>query len=191
MSTLTMLNHLFLMVLNVAGVSSTATAIEQTTPIAALQPVATTAQRQITFDQAFTIASNAVTGDVIEAEFEQSNEKANDKYEVNIIAKGIEHEVNIDANTGKVLTIKQEVLNDKGLAEYSAMKQSKISLTQAIEQAKQTISGTVVEAEFDGDRGKSVYEIEVAQGAQLHKMVVDSMTGALITNPIKIKNKAV
>lgn len=192
MSTLTMLNHLFLMVLNAAGVSGTAIAVGQTTPIATLSaaPVAP-AQSQITLEQALIIANNKVKGDVIEAEFDQGNEKADDKFEVSIIAQGAEHNVNIDAYTGKVLAVEQKALDSQDIAEYRAMKQAKISLTQALEQAKQTISGTVVEAEFDGDYGKSDYKIEVVQGAQLHKMVVDSMTGALITNPIKIKNKAV
>ena len=191
MSTLTMLNHLFLMILNVAGVSSMANAVEQSTPIATL-PAATivTTKRQITLEQALVVANNTVKGDVIEAEFEPSNEQTNGKYEISIIAQGIEHEVNIDANTGNVLAIKQKALKTKGLAEYSAMKQANISLTEALEQAKQTISGTVIEAEFDGGNGKSVYKVEVVQGAQLHKMVVDSLTGALITNPIKVADKA-
>lgn len=192
MSTLTMLNHLFLMVLNAAGVSGTAIAVGPTTPIATLSAVSVApAQSQITLEQALVIANNTVKGDVIEAEFDQGNEKTDDKYEVSIIAQGAEHNVNIDAYTGKVLAVEQKALDSQDIAEYRAMKQAKISLTQALEQAKQTISGTVVEAEFDGDHGKSDYKIEVVQGAQLHKMVVDSMTGALITNPIKIKNKAV
>ncbi|WP_182406377.1 PepSY domain-containing protein [Psychrobacter sp. GP33] len=191
MSTLTMLNHLFLMILNVAGVSNMANAVEQTTPIATL-PAATIVNKKekITLEQALVVANNMVKGDVIEAEFEPSNEQANGKYEISIIAQGIAHEVNIDANTGNVLTIKQKALKTKGLAEYSAMKQANVSLTQALEQAKQTISGTVVEAEFDGDNGKSVYKVKVVQDAQLHKMVVDSLTGALITNPIKVADKA-
>lgn len=192
MSTLTMLNHLFLMVLNAAGVNGTAIAVGQTAPIATLSAASVApAQSQITLEQALVIANNRVKGDVIEVEFDQGSEKTDDKYEVSIIAQGAEHNVNINAYTGKVLAVEQKALDTQDIAEYSAMKQAKISLTQALEQAKQTISGTVVEAEFDGDHGKSVYKIEVVQGAQLHKMVVDSMTGALITNPIKIKNKAV
>ena len=192
MSPLTMLNHLFFMLLNVAGVSSTANAAVQTTPIATLPAVsAAPLQSRLTLEQALIIANNKVKGDVIEAEFDQGNEKADDKYEISIFAQGIEHNVNIDAYTGKVLAVEQEALDAEDIAEYSAMKQAKISLTQALEQAKQTISGTVVEAEFDGDHGKSIYKIEVVQGAQLHKMVVDSMTGALITNPIKAAHKAV
>ena len=191
MSTLTMLSHLFLIVLHAAGIGNTASTIGQTTPIATL-PAATivTTKEKITLEQALVVANNMVKGDVIEAEFEPSNELANSKYEISIIAQGIAHEVNIDANTGNVITIKQKALKTKGLAEYSAMKQANISLTQALEQAKQTISGTVVEAEFDGDNGKSVYKVKVVQDAQLHKMVVDSLTGALITNPIKTTNKA-
>ncbi|WP_352337505.1 PepSY domain-containing protein [Psychrobacter sp. 16-MNA-CIBAN-0192] len=191
MSTLTMLSHLFLIVLHAAGIGNTASTIGQTTPIATL-PAATivTTKEKITLEQALVVANNRVKGDVIEAEFEPSNERANGKYEISIIAQGIAHEVNIDANTGNVITIKQKALKTKGSAEYSAMKQANVSLTQALEQAKQTISGTVVEAEFDGDNGKSVYKVKVVQDARLHKMVVDSLTGALITNPIKVTDKA-
>ena len=192
MTTLTTLSRIFLMVLNVTGISSTAIAVAQPAPSATLQAATIpAAQSQITLEQALVIANKAVKGEVIGVEFEQGNNRSDDEYEVNIIAQGHEYEVNISASTGKVLSIEQEVLDAEDMAEYNAMKQAKITLTQAMGQATQTINGTVVEAEFDGDHGKSDYKIDVVQGAQLHKIVIDSMTGALITNPIKDAHKAV
>ena len=90
--------------------------------------------------------------------------------------------MDIDSNTGKVLKPKQEKLDKEDMAEYSAMKQSKMTLTQAIQKATQTVNGKVLEAEFDVDNGKSVYEIKVVKGNEIHKVVVDSMTGKIISS---------
>lgn len=62
------------------------------------------------------------------------------------------------------------------------MKQAKVSLTQAMKKATQNVNGKIIEAEFDVDNGKSVYKIKVAKGNQIHKMVIDSMTGKVISN---------
>lgn len=66
------------------------------------------------------------------------------------------------------------------------MKQAKISLTQAMQIATQSVSGKIIEAEFDLDNGLAVYEINIAKGTQIHKLVIDSMTGKIISNRVKI-----
>ena len=62
------------------------------------------------------------------------------------------------------------------------MKNSKVSLAQAMEKATQNVNGKVIEAGFDVDNSKSVYEIKVAKGNQIHKIVIDSMTGKVISS---------
>ena len=65
------------------------------------------------------------------------------------------------------------------------MKNSKVSLAQAMQKATQDVNGKVIEAGFDVDNGKSVYEIKVAKGNQIHKVVIDSMTGKVISSRLE------
>ena len=46
-----------------------------------------------------------------------------------------------------------------------------------MQKATQNVNGKVIKAGFDVDNGKSVYEIKVSKGDQIHKVIIDSMTG--------------
>ena len=58
-------------------------------------------------------------------------------------------------------------------------------MSQAMEKATQNVNGKVIEAGFDVDNGKSVYEIKVAKGNQIHKMVIDSVTGKVVSSRLE------
>ena len=64
------------------------------------------------------------------------------------------------------------------------MKQAQITLTQAMQKATQSINGKIIEAEFDYDNGIPAYEIEIAKGMDIHKLVIDSMNGQIISNQL-------
>lgn len=142
-------------------------------------------QSKISLDQAIAIAKKNVTGDLVGAEFDYDKKSASGKYEIEFVSGDNEIEIKIDANTGKVLKNKQEKLDSDDKAEYSAMKQAKISLTDAMKKAKQTVNGHIVEAELDIENGKAVYEIEVIQGNQKQKLLIDANTGSVISNQTK------
>lgn len=139
-------------------------------------------QSKISLQQALAIGNKTVKGDLVSVEFDQNDYSAGGEYEIKSIANNKEYEIKIDANTGKVLSAKQERLDADDIAKYKAMKRAKVSLTQAIRTAAQNIKGKVIEAEFDGDNGQSVYEIKVVKGSQLHKVIIDSMTGKIISS---------
>lgn len=192
MKSISTLSKLFLMILSVTGVSTAALAVIQPTAAnvnAKMTDAAAVVQSKISLQQAILIASKTVQGDVVSAEFEKNDHTTGGEYEVKFVGNGVEHEVNIDSNTGKVLQTKQEKLDADDMAEYSAMKQSKMTLTQAIQRATQTVNGKVLEAEFDVDNGKSIYEVKVANGTQVHKIAIDSMTGQVISNQVKAAHK--
>ena len=194
MKSISTLSKLFLMILSVTGVSTAALAVIQPTAAntnvnAKMTDAAAVVQSKISLQQAILIASKTVQGDVVSAEFEKNDHTAGGEYEVKFVGNGVEHEVNIDANTGKVLKTKQEKLDTDDMAEYSAMKQSKMTLTQAIQKATQTVNGRVLEAEFDVDNGKSIYEVKIANGTQVNKIAIDSMTGQVISNQVKAAHK--
>lgn len=142
------------------------------------------AKSKISLEQAITIAQKTTKGDVISAEFEQNDYIEGGKFEIKSIVNSTEYEVKIDASTGRVLRTKQEKLDQQDIAEYNAMKQAQISLTQALQKSTQSISGKVVEAEFDLDNGKSIYEIKIAKGTEVYQVIVDAMTGAIISKQL-------
>ena len=43
----------------------------------------------------------------------------------------------------------------------------------------------VIEAGFDIDFGKPAYKIEIIKGTQVHKVLVDSMTGKIIRSQVE------
>ncbi|WP_201582784.1 PepSY domain-containing protein [Psychrobacter jeotgali] len=141
-------------------------------------------QSKISLEQAIQIGQKTVKGQVVSAGFDQKGNTANGKYEVKLIANNTEYEIDIDANTGKVLKREQERLDKEDIAEYNAMQQAKVSLNQAMRLAARAVNGKVIEAEFDGDDAQAVYEVDVAKGSQIHKVVIDSMTGKVISTRI-------
>ena len=175
-----------IMVLSIATVSTTAVAVGQgAMKQTDVSDTVAAVQSKVSLEQAMAIAKRTVQGDVISAEFDQYDRSAGGDYEVNIIANNTEYEIKVDANSGKAMTEKQERLDNEDVAEYNAMKKSKISLNQAITTANQRVNGTVVEAGFDVEAGKSVYEIEMVKGTQVHKAVIDGMTGQIVSSQVE------
>lgn len=142
------------------------------------------AQSKISLEQALMLANKAVKGNIVSADFDQEDRTANSHYDIKIIANNNEQEVSVNATTGKVTIDETERLDNEDLAEYNIMKQAKVSLSQAIRNANQSLTGVVLEAEFDMDDGQPVYKIEVGKGNQVHKVVVDSMTGKITSSQI-------
>lgn len=169
------------MALGIAGLGTASMMTVQASTKSQSSEAMAAVQSKVSFEQALNIAQKTVKGDIVSAGFDQNDYSAGGKYEVKIIANNTEYEVDIDADSGKVLKTKQERLDNKDRAEHKAMKQAKVSLNQAMKTAARSVGGTVFEAEFDNDYGQSVYEIKVAKGDQTHKIVIDAMTGKVIS----------
>ena len=139
-------------------------------------------QSKVSLQQAIAIGNKTVKGDLISINFNQDNYSASGEYEIKIIASNTEYDLNIDADTGKVLSAKQKQLDTEDMTEYNAMKRAKVSLNQAIQTAAQSLNGNAIAAEFDIENGKSIYEIKVVKGNQVHKVIIDSMTGKVMSS---------
>ena len=192
MKKLSIVSKSIVMALGMVAVSSaTVTVAQAATPTQAatstikVSEAVAAAQSKVSLDQAIAIGKKTVKGDLVSAEFDQHSHSASGKYEVKFIELNTEHKVKIDSNTGKVLSTKQEKLDKDDIAEYKAMKQAKVSLTQAMQKATQNVSGKVIEVKFDVDNGKSIYKVKVAKGNEIHKVVVDSMTGRIISSRLE------
>lgn len=168
--------------LSVATISMASVSASQAAT--SMSEIAAASQSKISLEQALTLANKAVKGDIISADFDQEDRAENSHYDIKMIANNNEQEVRVNANTGKVTKDETERLDKDDLAEYNTMKQAKVSLSQAIKNANKTLKGTVLEAEFDMDFGKPVYKIEIGKGNQVHKVVVDSMTGKITSSQV-------
>ena len=186
MKNLSMFSKSIVMTLSMIAVSSATISVAQAaTPAVKVSEAVAAAQSKISLEQAIAIGNKTIKGDLVSAEFDQKGYSAGGKYDVKFIANNTEYKIRIDADTGKVLSAKQDQLDREDMAEYKAMKKAKDSLNQAMEKATQNINGKIIEAGFDVDNGKSVYEIKVAKGNQIHKMVIDSVTGKVVSSRLE------
>lgn len=184
LSTLTLAALIALSTLG-AGTFAIASGKLPTIPNMKTSDAAAIAKSKISLNQAIIIAQKVAKGDLISAEFDQNDYGAGGKYEIKFVSNGMENEVKIDADTGKILKTKQEGMDQDDIEEYNAMKKSGLSLTQAMQQATKTIPGKIIEAEFDFDHGVPTYKIEIAQSSQVHKLVIDSNKGEVLSRQVK------
>lgn len=184
MKKLSMVSQSIVMAFGIVAVGSATISMAQAaTPNIKVSEAAAAAQSKVTLEQAISIGKKTIKGDLVSIEFDQNGYSAGGKYDAKFIARNTdEYTLRIDADTGKVLSAKQDQLDKDDMAEYEAMKQAKVSLTQAMQKATQNVNGKIIKAKFDADNGKSVYEIKVAKGNDIHKVVVDSMTGKIISS---------
>lgn len=184
MKKLSTLSKSLLIALSVLGIGTLAVASSQIPAISGAKTsnAVAIAQSKISLEQAIAIAQKTVKGDLISAEFDQNDYMAGGEYEIELINNGVEHEVKVDASSGKILKSKQEKMDQDDLAEYNAMRQTQI--TQAMQKATQSVGGKITEAEFNFDNGIPAYEIEIAKGMDIHKLVIDSMNGQVISSQL-------
>lgn len=70
---------------------------------------------------------------------------------------------------------KSKEANEK--QEITAIEQAKTSLPQAVAAAEQQTGGKAVSASLEDRNGVMAYEVEVASGGKLQKVIVDAGTG--------------
>ncbi|CAM3648129.1 hypothetical protein GCM10016272_26570 [Psychrobacter glaciei] len=183
---LSTLSKSLLIALSVLGIGTLAVASGQIPAIsgAKTSDAVAIAQSKISLEQAVAIAQKTVEGDLISAEFDQNDYMEGGEYEIELIDSGMEHKVKVDASSGKVLKSKQGKMDQDDLAEYNAMRQAQKTLTQAMQKATQSVGGKITEAEFDFDNGIPAYEIEIAKGMDIHKLIIDSTNGQVISSQL-------
>ena len=190
MKNLSTLTKSAIVALTVAGIGATAIAapVANTKAATSSSEAVSAMQSKISLTQAIDIAKQNATGDLVSAEFDYDDADATSKYEVEFLGNGTSYEVKIDANTGKVLKTEQEKLDKKDMAEYSAMKQAKVTLTSAMQTAAQSVNGKVISAEFELEKGQSVYDIEVVKGNQIYEVSIDANTGKVLSSQVDVED---
>lgn len=190
MKNLSTLTKSAIIALTIASVGATAIAAPTTNTKAVngSSEAISAMQSKISLTQAIDIAKRNAKGDLVSASFDydDDNDKGakNDEYEIKLISNGTSYEVKIDANTGKVLKTEQDKLDKEDMAEYSAMKQAKVSLNSAVQKATQRVNGKVISAGFDLEKGQSIYDIEVVKNNQIYDVSIDANTGKVLSSQV-------
>ncbi|EGV36882.1 PepSY domain-containing protein [Neisseria weaveri] len=95
-------------------------------------------------------------------------------YKIELRNGNQEHDVVIDAQSGKVLSHRVE-------NEWKPARSHKISMEKAINIAAAKVLGQVFDADLDNDYGRGRYEVKILSTDNVpHKVVVDSDSGEII-----------
>ncbi|WP_350656338.1 PepSY domain-containing protein [Psychrobacter sp. S1-30-MNA-CIBAN-0213] len=195
MKNLSVLTKSMIVALTIAGVGATAIAAPaaNTKAVTGSSEAVSAMQSKISLTQAIEIAKQNAKGDLVNAEFDYDDDDngkgaVTGEYEVEFVSNGTAYEVKIDANTGKVLKTEQEKLDKEDMAEYSAMKQAKVTLTSAMQKAAQSVNGKVISAEFELEKGQSVYDVEVVKGNQIYDVSIDANTGKVLSSQVDVED---
>ena len=139
MKKLSILTKSVLIALSVLGIGTLAIASGQIPAVSGVKvsDAVAIATRKISLEQAIAIAQKNMAGDLVSAEFDQNDYMAGGEYEIKSVTNGVKHEVKVDASSSKILKTKQEKLDAEELAKHETMKQAKINLIQAMQQATQ------------------------------------------------------
>ena len=195
MKNLSTLTKSAIIALTITSVAATAIAAPTTNTkaVTGSSEAVSAMQSKISLTQAIDIAKQNAKGDLVSAEFDYDDDDkkgaATSKYEIKFISNGSAYEVKVNANTGKVIKTKQEKLDKEGMAEYSAMKQAKVSLTSAMQKATQSVNGKVIGAEFELEKGQATYDIEVVKNNQIYDVSIDANTGKVLSSQVDMEDE--
>lgn len=138
-----------------------------------------TAQTKLTLTQALERATQAVPGNVIEAELDKGD-AAGARYELEIITpNGDNVEVWVNAMTGQTAQHKNDGKAKR--KDLDRLEKAKASMPQAIAAATAHTPGTPVGAELDNHWGTTSYQVNVLQSdGVLMEVKVDATDGKVI-----------
>ena len=133
----------------------------------------------VTLDQAIAKAAEAGQGKVIDIELDDDDGAA-PRFEAKVATPaGNTVEVWVNAVSGEAAVHKQKGKTPS--KDVKRMKESRISLTQAVETALKGTPGTPVGAELDSNWGKASYDVEVLQqDGSVMKVKIDAANSAVI-----------
>lgn len=137
----------------------------------------------ISLDEAQKIALNAIDGKVIKAKKEHVD--GIDYYDFEIISDNQKYEIEVDADTGKIIKNEKDTDYIPGSNEASQNSDSQTTAissedAQKIAMEKVGNNGYLVKCELDNDNNKQKYEIEIKNGNIEYEIDIDANTGEII-----------
>ncbi|MBD7970001.1 PepSY domain-containing protein [Paenibacillus gallinarum] len=142
-----------------------------------------TTSKMITVQQAKEAALKEVQGTIDDIDLEKENGKV--YYEVEIESAKADATVLIDAYTGKVLTVNQDLDFEVTASDADV----KISLEKATQIAlKELDNSKVISTELDLDDGRYEYEIELVNNKYETDVTIDANTGDVLSVDTDIRD---
>ncbi len=145
---------------------------------------------KISLKQAIDIASKKSSGTLISAEFDDDDDKAQGGvYEIEFNTETHNHEVKVDAMTGKIISTETDRLDSGDIADFKTLKQAKVNIAKAMSIAEKATGGRIMEIEFKNDRDyadhTSYYEVEVLKDNHIVELKIDANTGKVFNSKTK------
>ncbi len=116
-------------------------------------------EARITMAQARATALAKIPGNIEMAKLEREKGKVLFEFEIHRADNNAEVEIHIDAVTGDVFETKEK--GGGSAKEKAIFAQAKVSMDNAEAAALKSVSGAVVEAKLERERGKVLYEFEI------------------------------
>ena len=137
----------------------------------------------ISLDEAQEIALKTIDGKVTKAKKERDD--GNDYYDFEIISDNQKYEIEVDANTGKIIKNEKDndyVPNSNETTQNNNSQVTTISTedAQRIAMARVGNNGYLIKCELDIDDGIQKYEVEIKNGNIEYEIDIDAITGEII-----------
>ncbi|WP_433478634.1 PepSY domain-containing protein [Spirillospora sp. CA-142024] len=139
------------------------------------------AKTAVSLTQAVDAALKAVPGKVEEIDLNDAHGRT--VWEVDVLAAdGTWRDVTVDAGNAKVTGNRADRPDEDGDHRgEAALRNAKVTVSDAAGAALKAVSGRVTSAEFEHDDGKAVWELDVtAQDGTEHEVTVNAATGKVI-----------
>jgi uncharacterized membrane protein YkoI len=130
---------------------------------------------EVGLEQAAANATRSVAGTVTAVELEGGRGKPVWKVDVTG-SRGVEHEVTVDAKTGKVTATRKD--RDDDADDAAPAGSAWTGVARAVDAALAAVDGTAASAELDDDGGTAAWHVDVigSRGVE-HEVTVDAKTG--------------
>ena len=137
----------------------------------------------ISLDEAQEIALKAIDGKVTKAKKERDD--GIDYYYFEIISDNQKYEIEVDANTGKIIKNEKDtdyVPSSNEASQNNNSQATTISIDEAQRIAMEKVgnNGYLVKCELDIDDGIQKYEIEIKNGNIEYEIDIDAISGEII-----------
>lgn len=123
-------------------------------------------------------------GQALDVSFEENHGQPS--YQVKTYQAGQIWEGRVDASSGQVVgqgkTMDEAKLDNEDMAEISALKRAKTTLSDAVKAAERKTGGKAIDAGLEAAGGKVAYEIETVRNGALRRVRVDPQSGKVAVN---------
>lgn len=133
--------------------------------------------------QAVAAAEKQTGGRAMKVDVE--HEKGTYLYSIKTVSKDKVSDVFVDPASGKITRTDDEgliakVFDKEDQAEFAKLAASPVTLSTAVATAEKETGGKAIEAAFESEDGKMLFEVEVAKDKAVQKVTIDAASGTVV-----------